>query len=194
MHLFLYSIAIKRLLIFRQRQLGGDCWAQSLVRDSWFMYTPLSSTCLFINFVPAVHTPAPLINRYIQVGLYFSQPQLRGTVTFVGCLFCWQAPLRNTCSVDKHRWEALILGIGTAEVCFYTVINDKSLILGTGGSKKRFLLIGRCWCSCQIFFEEWPHTNLTKGTLVKNTQTLVLSCPPNSGKLIVPFQITSDEK
>lgn len=66
------------------------------------------------------------------------------------------------------------MGIGTAEVRLYTVINDKSLILGTGGSEKA-LFVNRTLLvqlSEGFYFEERPSKNLTSEDVMTNTFTL----------------------
>lgn len=143
MHFLSYRTAFERLLIFRRGQLMGDCWAQSLLRDAWFMYTRRWEALVLYLFsiCSAWACPSDKQTHPSRAWFYFflstaAAVRLLSTVTSAqwGGLFCWQAPLRSTGTGERR----LFLWRGTAEVRLCAVISDKGLVLGAGGFEKHF--------------------------------------------------------
>lgn len=165
MHLFSYGTSSE----------SGACSAQSLVRDAWIMSTRCLGTrvYLYILYLRCVGRVPYSRNTHLNKPWFFNslpwEALAARNLRTVGCLFCWQAPLGSTCSVDDHRWEALVWCWGNAEVCLCTVMNDKSSNWGTGDSEKHFLQTCNCRRSCQKNFFPSSSGNLYIWRLLVNS-------------------------
>lgn len=111
-HLFPDGVALERLLILRLILLGG--WLLcTITTEGHLMYLHISEQHLFIfYFIFAVQGWLLWLTIHPNRACFLCSHPKRHFFFFisVGCLFCWQALLRNTCPLEKHGSEAPVSG------------------------------------------------------------------------------------